>query len=359
MDILEKSVKNMRFKFHCDFCDYHTSKKTDYDRHLLTAYHEKCTKNVQKMRIDFRCEKCDYHTSRKYDYERHLLTAYHEKYKNNELSRKLFRCEHCSYETFKKHHYEKHLSSNKHKKNIDIENSNFINKELFYSLMKDNQDFKNMILKQNENTEELHNIIIEQNKQMIELSYKANSIITTNNNNNNTINNTINNNQKFNLNFFLNEQCKDAMNLSDFIDSIDVSFKDLEYVGEHGYINGITKIIMDNLNQLDIYKRPIHCTDIKREIIHIKNNNIWEKDTEDNEKMKKFIASVGRKNSVLVHPWQLQNPECEILDSPKYNQWLRLAMRSNEYSKEIKNHEAILRNICKKIYLDKKELQNI
>jgi hypothetical protein len=230
---------------------------------------------------------------------------------------------------------------------INEENNILIDKDLFFIIIKNNQD----LLKDNQ---EFKNMMIEQNKQMIELSRN-----TGKNTTNNTIINTINNNQKFNLNFFLNEQCKDAMNLSDFIDSIDVSLQDLEYVGEHGYVNGITKIIMDNLNQLDLYKRPIHCTDLKREVIHIKDNDKWEKDTEDNEKMRKFIASVGRKNSDLVHPWQLKNPEYEILDSPKYNQWLRLAMRSNEYSKEQKNHEAILRNIAKKIYIDKNEIMKI
>jgi hypothetical protein len=145
------------------------------------------------------------------------------------------------------------------------------------------------------------------------------------------------------------------MNLSEFIDTIDVSLQDLEYVGEHGYINGITKIISDSLNQIDLYKRPIHCTDIKREVIHIKDNNKWEKDTNDNEKMKGFIASIGNKNSKLVGIWQRENPEYTILDSPKYNQWLRLAMRSNECSKEKGNHEAILCNIAKQVYVNKSE----
>jgi hypothetical protein len=331
------------------------------------------TKKLQKREeknTKYYCELCDYTSYNKCNYEKHLITIKHEKMQkgakgiSNKIH-KIYICEACNYNTRDKTKYDVHMNTNKHIINAnrrntgsqDIsdntpnihtsyihssENNIMIDKNIFYSLMKDNHDFKSMML--------------EQNKQIIELSSKKNSIVTTNANNTTTNNNTINNNQKFNLNFFLNEQCKDAMNLSDFVDSIDVSIQDLEYVGEHGYVNGITKIIMDNLNQLDLYKRPIHCTDIKREVIHIKDNDKWEKDTNDNEKMKKFIASIGRKNSDLVFPWQLQNPEYQILDSPKYNQWLMLAMRSNEYSKEQKNHEAILRNVAKRIYLDKNEI---
>jgi hypothetical protein len=344
MDILVKSVDKLlksSKKYRCEICDYNTSRKYDYDKHLLTVYHKKCSESVEKTSKLFHCKICDYYTSRLFNFDKHKITAKHIRNEKILLCSKKHRCDHCCYETDSIQHYKKHLSSIKHIKmsklnTITNDNENMLTSNMIYMLI--------------QGTEELKNIIVKQNEQIIELSNK-NSNIT----NNNTINN--NNNQRFNLNFFLNEQCKDAMNLSDFIETIDVSFKDLEYVGEHGYVNGITKIIMDNLNEIDIYKRPIHCTDIKREIIHIKNNNKWEKDTSDNSHMKRFIASIGKKNSNLVYPWQLENPEYEILDSPKYNQWLRLAMRSNEYSKEIKNHEAILRNICKNIYLDKKELQ--
>jgi hypothetical protein len=348
MNFLGEKREEKGEKYSCIICDYNTSDKAKYTRHLTTRKHADAAKKGEKREKREKKEKqkgeehkyscliCEFITNDKTKYNNHMTTF---KHKNNELQNTLLN------------------------KSQIVDNTSS-DKEMYYMLLKDNQnfkqmmvdEFKQMVIEQSTLIMEQSNMMLEQNKQMLEFSRCNNAVITTNNNNI-INNNTINNNHKFNLNFFLNEQCKDAMNLSDFVDSIDVSLQDLEYVGEYGYVNGITKIIMDNLNQLDLYKRPIHCTDLKREVIHIKDNDKWEKDTEDNEKMKKFIASVGRKNSNMVYPWQLKNPEYEILDSPKYNQWLRLAMRSNEYSKEEKNHEAILRNITKKIYLDKKELQ--
>ena len=336
---------------------------SDYDEEKSTRKIEKLTQVDEKTKKIYTCINCDFITYKKYDYERHLSSRKHEKmmlfYKKEQ---NLYTCENCN------RIYNTRQALWKHKKNceheiIDLSNNKdllltlmkenqsenklndnniVIDKDLFFSIITDNKDFKNMI--------------IEQNKQIIELSSRANSITNTNNNIINT--NSNNNNNSFNLNFFLNEQCKDAMNLSDFMDTIDVSLQDLEYVGEHGYINGITKIIIDSLNELDLYKRPIHCTDIKREVIHIKDNGIWEKDN-NNEKIKRFIASIGNKNSKLVGIWQKQNPGYALLDSPKYIQWMKLAMHSNEYSKEKRNHEAILHNIIKNVYIDKKESTNI
>jgi hypothetical protein len=362
-DLGEKGERN-RKKYSCETCYYFTYNKSDYMKHITTRKHIESDKGEQKgeifaikgdepiAKLRYSCEVCKYTTHDKTKYGLHLGTVKH--IKNTSNVQPVINTQNAIINIKTQIVTEPVVTpqQNMDTCNEDASCNMMITKDVFYALLKNNQE----LIKDNQ---DFKNMMMEQNKQIIELSTKNNIITNTNNNNNNiTNNNTINNNQKFNLNFFLNEQCKDAMNLSEFVDSIDVSIQDLEYVGEHGYINGITKIIMDNLNQLDLYKRPIHCTDIKREVIHIKDNDKWERDTDDNEKMKRFIALVGNKNSSMVYPWQLQNPEYEILDSPKYNQWLRLAMCSNEYSKEKKNHEAILRNISRKIYLDKNEIMN-
>ena len=137
-----------------------------------------------------------------------------------------------------------------------------------------------------------------------ELTKKMVEIAPNMGNNNN---NTINNNQKFNINVFLNEECKDAINMSDFLKSIEVSFEQLDYTKVNGLEKGITKVIMDNLNKLSKYERPIHCTDMKRETIYIKDDDRWEKD-KDKEMIKKVINKTSNKNYTALVNWKDENP---------------------------------------------------
>jgi hypothetical protein len=165
-----------------------------------------------------------------------------------------------------------------------------------------------------------------------------------------------NNSKHFNLNIFLNEKCKGAINITDFIDNIQPDFQNLEYVGTHGYVDGITKIIMNGLNQLDVHERPFHCTDLKRVVMHIREENKWNRDTPENTKMKKFIEDVANKNMRLIHPWQKANPECEILDSNMYQLWTKIALQSiNPSSSAIKNNNEILYNIAKNVVVNKQQ----
>ena len=369
--MMTKKVEKVEKKYLCEKCDYLSFKKTDYSKHLTTRKHKMMTEmmtnddekvekvekieKIEKNEKKYFCEKCDYLTCKKTDFNKHLIT-YKHKMINNEVEKiekvekveNKYLCNECNASLSSRQSLWRHKKYCEHDKINEITDvsNNVIDKDFLLTFMKENQKFTQLLF------EQFTGFMIEQNKQIIISSSKENSITNTNNN---IINTNSNNNNSFNLNFFLNEQCKDAMNLSDFMDTIDVSLQDLEYVGEHGYINGITKIIIDSLNELDLYKRPIHCTDIKREVIHIKDNGIWEKDN-NNEKIKRFIASIGNKNSKLVGIWQKQNPGYALLDSPKYIQWMKLAMHSNEYSKEKRNHEAILHNIVKNIYLDKNQL---
>ena len=186
--------------------------------------------------------------------------------------------------------------------------------------MKENSEFKQMI--------------IQQNKQMIEMS--KNNSVTNNNNNINS------HNKSFNLNFFLNETCKDAMNIMDFVDSLKIQLSDLETVGKLGYVEGISKIIVRNLNSLDETKRPVHCTDSKREVMYVKDDNKWEKENENKQKMRKVIKHVTHKNSKLLKEFKTKYPGCEKSDSKysdKYDKLIIEAMGGkgdNDLEKENK-----------------------
>jgi hypothetical protein len=201
-----------------------------------------------------------------------------------------------------------------------------------------------------------HDIVLQllnQNKQLqdqiIELCKDKNSVIT----NNNTINNSNNNsnNKTFNLQVFLNETCKDAMNIMDFVDSLQIQLSDLENVGRNGFVAGISDIILKNLRALDITQRPIHCSDQKREIVYIKDDNQWYKEHPENEKLKKAIKYIAHKNTCLIKEWKAKYPDCGQSASRKsdlYNKIVYEAM-----SLDNANAEKIIKRIAKEIGIHK------
>jgi hypothetical protein len=381
---MEKNGKKWK-KYSCEFCTYTTSRKKDYDKHVSTRKHEKMgtlyEKNGKSHTVLHQCDACGYNTSVSQNYEKHILTRKHTKMENatksNTFSHQpeteekpekkyvFYNCIECNFNTKDKTNYGKHCLTKKHIQNIeniekrkseiveqpipnielpnmnitepnDNSNNIVIDKNMFFELLKQGNDFKQMFLQH-----------IEQTNKLVDIHSKGNTII----NNNNT-----NCNNRFNLSLFLNEQCKDAMNINEFIESIEIGIDDLEYVGKHGYISGITKIVTNSLNQLGIYKRPIHCTDLKREIIHIKEEDKWKKDNEEHEMTNKMIEKVAYKNLKLVSPWQKKHPECQVLDSPEYNLWWNIAKQSNGGSDVDKNVNQVLKNISKMVYIDKNEI---
>ena len=213
------------------------------------------------------------------------------------------------------------------------ENNQF-STDLIMELLKQNQEFKELI--------------IEQNKQMLEMS-KERSIITTNSNNNITQNNN------FNLQVFLNETCKDALNLSDFLESLIVTLTDFENFAPLGYCGGITNILVNGLNKLDISKRPIHCSDLKREVIHVKNNDTWHKD-QDKEQMIKAIKAIEHKNIKQMSLWGKANPEYKDPTSKKsdlYTKMIDNSLCETDKEKAQKNYHKIIRSVAKEILVDK------
>ena len=296
---------------------------------------------VPKNPLKFSCEKCDYTTSNKKDYTKHINT---NKHKINEIqgfsietpqkSPKIPNHE-CSCGKI----YKDNSGLWRHKKictfidksdnNQKDEKKDEKNDELINYLIKENQDFKNLILE----------------------IVKKDTI--NNSNNNNT--NTNSHNKAFNLQFFLNETCKDAMNIMDFVDSIKIQLSDLEKFEEIGYVEGISKIIVKNLNSLDENMRPVHCTDTKREVMYVKDENKWEKENDNKQKLRKFIKHVTHKNTKLLKDFKLKHPDCEKSDSKYSDQYNRLIIEAfggkgnNDEEKENK----IIKNISKNVIIDK------
>jgi hypothetical protein len=188
-------------------------------------------------------------------------------------------------------------------------------------------------------------MLLEQNKKIMELSKcQSHSVV---NNNNNT---------QFNLNFFLHEKCKNAINLVDFVDNLKITFDDLENVGNEGYVNGITQIFMKGLKELDLYTRPVHCTDIKRETLYIREQNEWIKDDPDLVKIKGAIKKIAFKNMQQISAWNALHPDMQILDSDDFKISFNIMQESlgGPLGTDIeKNNEKIAKNIAKTVYIDK------
>ena len=291
------------------------------------------TKKSQKSPPKFLCEKCDYSTSKRTDYNKHLFTAKHQNVdkmltnvdaKTTNVAKQVYSCE-CG----KKYIHRQSLYV--HKKKCTFEKNNDSNNDkLVEYLMKENTELKHMIIDVCKNI--------------------------NNSQNNHSFNHTNSHNKTFNLHFFLNETCKDAMNIMDFVDSVKLKLSDLEKVGEIGYVDGISNIIVENLNALDETKRPVHCTDTKREVLYIKDDNKWEKEDEDKNKMRKVIKKVANKNSMLLPEFKAKYPDCVKYSSPYSDQYNKLIIEAMGGSGDnnLEKEDKIIRKIAKEVVIDKK-----
>jgi hypothetical protein len=296
----------------------------------------------------FICEKCDFSSSQKKDFNRHMLTK-----KHNSNDYQCFSTEKpkkTPYECMCGKIYKDNSGLWRHKQkcktniiNIDNESpdTELTDKQIIMMLIKDNSEFKKMM--------------IEQQKSLIEIAKEKAPINSTNTNSNS--NNTTNcNNKIFNLQVYLNETCKDAINLTEFIDSIKVQIKDLEKVGEKGYSEGVSKIFIDNLNQLQKKLRPIHCSDSKRETIYIKENNQWTKDDDNKSILTKAIKQVANKNIKKITDWQKLHPEYKDSSSKQNDRYLKIVLNSMSGSTKEeaeKNYDKIIKNVIKETIIDK------
>ena len=209
-----------------------------------------------------------------------------------------------------------------------------------------------MLLKENK---ELKTFMMEQQNLVLDICKQGTHNSNNTNSNNTNSNNTNSHNKTFNLNMFLNETCKDAMNISEFVDSIKFQLSDLESVGELGYVKGISNIIVKNLNALDITQRPVHCADKKREVLYIKDDNKWEREDGDNKNIRKMIKRVALKNYKQVKDFREKYPDCNKSNSKYADKYNKIIVESmgGEGDNEKENEDKIIRNISKEVVIDK------
>jgi hypothetical protein len=294
------------------------------------------------------CEKCKFITHNKKDFERHLLTRKHT-FETNETNMKqnnpkktqnnIFNCDLCSVA------FTSRTTLWRHKKCCIINENkpnNTDDTSVIVQLIKQNDEFKTLLLEQNKTIVETHSQLFEMCK---------NGIIQ-----NNTINQVNSHNKTFNLQVFLNEDCKDAMNISDFMSSIQLQLEELVSVGKLGFVEGISNIIIKNLKALDIHKRPLHCTDLKRETVYIKDNGVWVKDDEANTKLRKVIKNVAFRNSKNTRLFKDKYPDCvrsESRLSDTYSIIIIEAMGGGSKTDPKESEDKILRRILKELTIDK------
>ena len=317
----------------------------------------KTPKNASK----YICENCDFKCSKKCEWVRHTITPKHKNNVNGNNKEIMeikktpvlnYECNYCGKE------YRQYSGLWKHKKNCFQEENLIIESpplippaidlNLIMEVIKQNHEFKEMLFEQNKQMLEQNRQNQELQKQMLDIAKNTGNTNISNNINNNS------HNKQFNLQFFLNETCKDAMNITEFINSLQIQLDDLEYTGDNGYVAGVSKIFLQELNQLDICKRPIHCSDAKREIFHIKNNeNQWEK---ERVLLIKMIKQITTQNIILLTTWREAHPGCEGYYHKLNDRYLKItgeALGSADDVVELRNFNKIIANVAKATLIDK------
>jgi len=324
--MLENIPKKIPIFFECNSCNYNTCSKKDFKKHIQTIKHNRLV-NASNMLVEETsnktficcCGKSYCHDSSYYRHKKTCNTLVENKEDNSGLWRHRQKCNN-----------EKKISDNEYDNNI-YQGINIKDKDaLVLHLLQQNYQLQHKI---------------------IEIA--SQSTITNNNTNTNSHNTT---NNAFNLQFFLNDTCQNAMNITDFVSSIQFNLEDLENTGRTGYIEGISNIILKNLNQLNVTDRPIHCSDIKREVLYIKDNNEWQKETEHKPILTKAIKTIANENIKQISKWKDNYPDCIKSDSKKNDLYLKIVSNSmNGLTKEEsdKNINKIITNVAKNVIIEK------
>ena len=331
---IKKHKKNIP-KFVCELCDFKCYIKSDWDRHIARDKHIN-NENGNKMEI----KNIKKHT-------KNILIS------QNVETEKLSSHSCCCGKQ-----YNTHSGLWKHQKKCIVlasTQNEIINIESSGNNTANNANAANTSLQTTEFTN-LTNLICELVKTNTDIQKSVIELCKNGTSNNIVNSNNVNSNNKtFNLQVFLNETCKDAMNMSDFVESVKLQVSDLENVGKVGYIEGISNIIIKNLQAMDVNKRPVHCTDQKREVIYVKDENIWEKEDENNKKMRKAIRMIAHKNICMLKAFREKYPDCEEYESKKSSQYNKIVYEAmggkgdNEYEKDTK----IIKKIAKQVTIDK------
>ena len=333
-------------QFYCQICDYSCRYQSDFNKHLMTRKHKNQQKSTQCQPKQFTC-----HCGKSYK-ERTGLWKHHKK---------------CNFSTQDTHDDNDNNDDddgngaachNNHTQDIEQSQTEDVDyKQMFIESLKQNQELqKAFIVQQQQISDQQEQMttqqqqISDQQRQLTELIPKVGNTNNTTNNNT-TNNNTTNNNNQFNLNFFLNEQCKDAIPLIDFVKSLQYDFDQLEYTGKHGFVEGVSKIIMDAINELDITKRPIHCTDVKRETFYVKEDESWKKEDERNRSIKTAIHNIRNRNLACVPEWIRAHPNCKKMDDPNNDLFIEIIGQYMDASE--KEFNKVIKTIAKSLTIPK------
>ena len=331
---------------------------------MSTSSTEFTQKSAKKQREYF-CESCDYNSIRKNDFDRHLLSSKHQNYaKINRINRmrnksansknevsvdNSHHCQSCNKSFTCRsglwRHNQKCKMTLSHEQDNQEESNDYDEQE------SEEYDLKNMFLQMMKQNEEFKQIMLEQNTKLMEMANNQ-SIINNNNinyNNNNTMNN------KFNLTVFLNETCKDAMNIQEFIDYVTVQHSDFENFGKMGYVEALTRIFLRNLMELEVHKRPIHCSDLKREVLYVKDNDVWTSDV-SREKLIRTIKYIANKNVKQIPGWMDKNPDSKNTQTKLHDKYMRMlcfSMGAKTEEEDQEYYKKIIRNVAKEVCIDK------
>ena len=303
-------------KYICDLCDFQCKTIGNWNQHLLTSKHKKNGSDSPTSHVTFICPECDKIYTSRSGFNRHIKNCMPPTLVQGDLN--------------------------------DL-------KEIFANSLKGSQDindFKEMFVCFVKSNQELQANLVDAIKQNTQTLMNHNNIGVQNNTQYNQFNNS-----HFNLNFFLNEQCKDAININEFIESINITFDDLENTAKYGYVDGVTQIIINHLRELDIFKRPIHCSDAKRGILYFKHDNKWEKDQEEKPIAKHVVRAVSAKNIVKIQDWIKAHPGCTQSDSMKNKMYHKIydnVMSGDTQEEQNNNIDKVIRNLIKEVIIVKK-----
>ena len=315
------TTQNLPHKYHCATCDYFTSRLSQYNNHVLTRKHLMTTQGLPTINTDHNCA-CGREFSCRQNLHRH---------------RKI-----CTYTS--PHVSEHQIDPPPCVPHFDA--------ALVIELLKQNQEFKALMLEQSKQLAEQQSQMAEQQLQLLEAVKDGKLGNSTNCHNNNTTNNN-----KFNLNVFLNETCKDAISMDDFIDSIEVTRDEFIHTGQVGFVEGISTVMAHRFRDMEMHTRPLHCTDLKRETIYIKNADKWEKDDADKTKMRKAVRGVAKKNMKELWRWYSDNkPAVEQIGTDvceDYFRYHKAALGGYGKEEDLKFEDKIMRNVLKEVHIDK------
>jgi len=339
-----ETVEIAKPPFFCENCQYGTKNRYDFEKHKTTRKHLNAMP-VVAITHSFFCKSCNYECGSQENYDKHVTTPKHMVNRKEPIQ---YSCDQCTRHFTNRSGLWKHKQKCKPAANeaTELQPQGLSVKEGSQPITQE------MLWETIQKSAELQNFLIDQNKKLMDLATKIQTPVAP------TISNTHSNTQHnhFNLQIFLNETCKDALNLGDFINSLKLQVEDFETTGKLGYVEGISRIFINALKQTEVEKRPLHCTDMKREIVYIKDQDEWKKENDDKEKLKQAIDQIAQMNLNQLSKWQEKNPGYNEFNNKKSEEQFHYSMAAMGGRSEQENEryaDKIIKNVIKEVIVTK------